>query len=221
MQVEIAGKPTFAHLRIRMEPGDSVTAESDAMASMSSSIKMAATIIGGFLLGLIRKLFGGESLFANVFSVPEGGEGGELVLTQAVPGDIVQVDLQDTTLYLQPGAFIACGPGVKLGLGWAGFASFIAREGLFRLKVSGTGPVWLGAYGGIFTREVSSEVVVDTSHLVAYEPTVGLRMGLAGGIFSSFFSGEGLVSRVSGRGRVYLQSRSLSGLASWTNTFLY
>ena len=74
---------------------------------------------------------------------------------------------------------------------------------------------------GIFTREVSSEVVVDTSHLVAYEPTVGLRMGLAGGIFSSFFSGEGLVSRVSGRGRVYLQSRSLSGLASWTNTFLY
>jgi uncharacterized protein (TIGR00266 family) len=221
MQVEIAGKPSFAHLRVHMDPGDSITAESDAMASMAPGIRMAATIIGGFLIGLIRKLLGGESLFANIFSAPEGGAGGELVLTQAFPGDIVQVDLKDTALYLQPGAFIACGPGVKLGLGWAGFASFIAREGLFRLKVSGSGSVWLGAYGGIFSREVEGELVVDTSHLVAYEPTVGIRMGLAGGIFSSFFSGEGLVSRVSGRGQVYLQSRSVNGLSSWTNTFLY
>ena len=34
------------------------------------------------------------------------------------------------------------------------------------------------------------------------------------------FGGEGLVTRVTGQGRVYLQTRSLEGLASWTNRYL-
>jgi len=106
-------------------------------------------------------------------------------------------------------------------VGWAGLASFVGREGLFRLRVHGTGRVWFGAYGGIFAREVDEELVVDTGHLVAYEPSVSLSMGLAGGLVSSFFSGEGLVTRVRGPGRVYLQTRSMSGLAAWTNSHLY
>ena len=55
---------------------------------------------------------------------------------------------------------------------------------------------------------------------MAYEPTVNLSMGMAGGIFSSFFSGEGLVTRVKGKGRIYMQTRSLDGLAAWTNAHL-
>jgi uncharacterized protein (TIGR00266 family) len=97
----------------------------------------------------------------------------------------------------------------------------IAREGLFRLKVSGTGRVWFGAYGGIFQREIDSEYIVDTGHLVAYEPTVKVRVALAGGIISSFFSGEGLVTKLNGPGRIYMQSRSFDGLAAWTNAHLY
>jgi len=98
---------------------------------------------------------------------------------------------------------------------------FIAREGLFRLKVSGTGRVWFGAYGGIFQKEIDGEFIVDSGHLVAYEPTIGIRIGLAGGIFSSFFSGEGLVTRINGPGRIYMQSRSFDGLAAWTNAHLW
>jgi uncharacterized protein (AIM24 family) len=45
-------------------------------------------------------------------------------------------------------------------------------------------------------------------------------LGLAAGLFSSFFSGEGLVLRLRGPGRVYLQSRSLEALASWVNSHL-
>jgi uncharacterized protein (TIGR00266 family) len=173
---------------------------------------------GGFLLGLLLKFFGGESLFVNTFKTVK--EKAQLVLTQGTPGDIQEVQLNNQTLLLQPGAFIAATAGIKIGVGWAGFASFIGREGLFRLKVSGTGTLWFGAYGGIFEREIDREYVVDTGHLVAYEPTISLKMALAGGIFSSFFSGEGLVSRVQGQGRIYLQSRSMDGLASWTNGHL-
>ena len=110
---------------------------------------------------------------------------------------------------------------MRLGVSWAGFASWIGGEGLFRLHVSGTGKVWFGAYGGIFSKEITGPFVVDTGHLVAYEPTVQMKVGLAGGLFSSFFSKEGLVSRVSGPGRIYLQSRSIDGLATWTNRHLW
>ena len=110
---------------------------------------------------------------------------------------------------------------MKLKLGWAGFASFIGREGLFRLKVTGTGKIWFGCYGGIFVKEIQDTYVVDSGHLVAYEPSIRIKVGMAGGIFSSFFSGEGLVTRIKGPGRIYMQSRSTSGLTGWINSHLW
>lgn len=219
MEVQINARPSFAHIKLRLQPGEKIIAEADAMASMSSGVRLVAKFFGGFFAAFMRRLFGGESLFVNEFTTDTPDA--ELILTQPTPGDIVQVDLRGTSLFIQPGAFIACGEGVSVGLAWAGFASWISREGLFRMRLSGTGPVWIGAYGGIYAREVSSEYIVDTGHLVAYEPTVSLRVGLASGALTSLLSGEGLVARLSGPGKVYLQSRSVSGLVSWTNQYLW
>ena len=62
---------------------------------------------------------------------------------------------------------------------------------------------------------------MDTSHLVGYEPQMKLKVQLAGGILSSLFSGEGLVTRVTGTGKIVIQTRSISGLAGWVNRSLY
>jgi len=215
---EIRDKPSFANIHVKLQPGDQIIAEADAMACMSSSVDMDTQWSGGVVQGILKRVFGGESMFVNTFSTKTGGD---LVLTQPFPGDMQCIELNGNTMFLQPGAFVACEPGVKLGLGWAGIKMFIAREGLFRLKVSGTGRVWFGAYGGIFQKEIDGEFIVDSGHLVAYEPTIGIRIGLAGGIFSSFFSGEGLVTRINGPGRIYMQSRSFDGLAAWTNAHLW
>ena len=218
MEVEIKDRPAFAHLRVRLSGGERIVAEAGAMASMESGIEMSTRWNGGPLGGVARRLFGGESMFVNEFHASSGGQ---LVLTQPFPGDIVCKELRGETLLLQPGAFLACESTVHLSLGWAGFRSLIATEGLFRLKVSGQGRVWFGAYGAIFEREVDGEYIVDSGHLVAYEPTIGIKVGMAGGVFTSFFSGEGLVTRVQGRGKIYLQSRSFGGLAAWTNSHLF
>ncbi len=215
MKTEVRNKPSFANIHVGLDAGERIVAESDAMASMSTSIEMRTRFNGGFFQALMKRWFGKESLFVNEFSTQSSGE---IVLTQPFPGDIEAVDLNDTTLYLQPGAFIACEPTLRFGLGYAGLASFIGREGLFRLKMSGKGRLWFGAYGGIFVKEIEDEYIVDSGHLVAYEPTIRLKVGMAaGGIFSTFFSGEGLVTRVRGPGKVYLQSRSFDGLVAWTN----
>ena len=218
MDAEIRNKPSFANILVKLGPGDSIVAEADAMASMSSTIDIKTKWNGGAMKAILRRIFGGESMFVNIFSTESAGE---VVLTQAFPGDIVCLDLKDTTMYLQPGAFLACEPGVKLGMGWAGIKMLIAREGLFKLKVSGTGRVWFGAYGGIFEREINEEFTVDSGHLVAYEPTINIRIGMAGSLLTSLMSGEGLVTKVTGPGKIYMQSRSFGGLAAWANAHLY
>jgi uncharacterized protein (TIGR00266 family) len=220
MQAELRYRPSFAAIFISLAPGESVIAVSGAMASMSSHLRARVRFFGGFLRALARRLFGGESLFMNQFFCAKDGRPGELVLSQPTPGDIQQVDLDGGSLFVQPGAFLACGPDVRVGLGWAGLASFFGGQGLFRLHLSGRGPVWLGAYGSIVERRVDGAYLVDTGHLLAYEPTLSLGVRLAGGLFSSFFGGEGLVSRVGGRGTLYLQSRSVADLTAWTNAHL-
>jgi uncharacterized protein (TIGR00266 family) len=218
MDAEIRNKPSFANVLVKLNAGESIVAEADAMASMSSTINIKTKWSGGPMKAILRRIFGGESMFVNVFSTDSAGE---IVLTQPFPGDMVCLELNNTTMYLQPGAFLACEPGVKLGLGWAGVKMLIAREGLFRLKVSGTGKVWFGAYGGIFTRDIDEEFTVDSGHLVAYEPTIKIRVGMVGSLLTSLLSGEGLVTKVSGPGKVYMQSRSFGGLAAWANAHLY
>lgn len=220
MKTSIEGGPTFAHIHVDLEPGETIIAESDAMSSMAADLDMVAKFNGGFGGGIAKKFFGGESLFVNHFTNNTQSTK-RLTLVQATPGEIREVDLSGQTLCFQPGAYIASTPGIKLGVKWAGIASFIGGEGLFKLTVSGQGKVWYGAYGGLLDREVDGEFIVDTSHLVAYDPGIKLKVRLAGGIFSSFFGGEGLVTEVSGKGKIVIQSRSLDGLKSWLNPMLW
>jgi uncharacterized protein (TIGR00266 family) len=217
MESEIRSRPSFANVLVRLARGDRIVSESGAMASMSSAITLSTRWNGGFIAAILRRLFGGESLFVNEFTTESRGE---LVLTQSTPGDMECLTLNGNAMYLQPGAFVACDPTVELGLSYAGIRSWLAREGLFRLRVSGTGRVWIGAYGAIVAKELEGEYVVDSSHLVAYEPSVQLSLGFAGSLLSSLLSREGLVLRLRGPGRIYLQTRSVEGLAAWVNSHL-
>ncbi len=218
MQVEIRNRPAFANLLVQLDAGERIVAEAGAMATMSSTVSMSTRWSGGPMRAVLKRVFGGESLFLNEFKASGPGE---LTLTQPTPGDIECIALNGTTLFLQPGAYIASDPDVKLELGYAGLRSLIGGEGLFRLKVRGQGRVWFGAYGGIFSREIGEEYIVDSGHLVAYEPSIAIRVGLAGGMVTSLFSGEGVITRVRGPGRIYMQSRNFGALAAWTNSHLW
>lgn len=219
MKSEIKGAPAFAHVHVELEPGETLIAEADAMASMSADLDMKAKMNGGFFGAIAKGLLGGETFFVNHFT-NNTSETKTMMFTQGTPGDIKQIELNDETICLQPGAYIASTPGVKLGTKYAGIGSFIAKEGLFKLQASGTGTLWYGAYGGLIEKEVKGEYIVDTSHLVAYEPQMKLKVQLSGGLISSLTSGEGLVTRVEGNGKIVLQTRSLSGLADWTNKII-
>ncbi len=220
MNIKIEGKPAFAYMVVELEPGETFVAESDAMSSMSAELDMSAKFNGGFFSGLMKKFLGGESLFVNHFTNNTNSTK-SLHLTQPTPGDVVIMELDGTKSYcLESGSYIASDSGVKLGLKWAGFGSWIGGEGLFKLEVSGKGKVAFGGYGGLLEKEVNGQFIVDSGHLIGYEPHMKLKPQLSGGIFSSIFGGEGFVTRIEGNGKIYIQTRNISGLASWVNKHL-
>lgn len=214
MEWEIKYKPAFSAIFVTLKPGDKIIAEAGAMASMDSQLTIKTQLSGSFFSAIAKKFFGGESLFVNVFT-NETNQYLNLVLTQSVVGDIEEIELHNKDMYFQPGAYIASTPGVKMGVRWAGFSSWFAGEGLFKLRLSGKGRVFFGAYGGITKKAIDGEFIVDNSHLVAYEPGIQMGIKLSNGLLGSMTSGEGFVNRLTGRGNVYLQSRSIGGLVGF------
>ena len=181
---------------------------------MDGGISMKTEFSGGLVSALMRFFFGGESLFVNVYR-NDTQKPQSVILTQSMIGDIHRIDLSQGPICFQPGAYIAHTPGAKMGVRWAGFKSWFAGEGLFKLEFSGQGRVFYGCYGGIMEKQIAGEFVVDNSHLVAYEPGIQMNIGMSGGIIGSLTSGEGFVNRLKGRGRIYLQSRSVDGLVGF------
>tara|TARA_B100001013_G_C24225113_1_gene290822 strand:- start:23 stop:262 length:240 start_codon:yes stop_codon:yes gene_type:complete len=76
MEATINGKPSFAYIHADLEPGESIIAESDAMSSMASDLDLKARFNGGFISGMLKKFFGGESLFINEFTNNTGERNG-------------------------------------------------------------------------------------------------------------------------------------------------
>ena len=219
MKYDVRYKPTFATVFITLQPGEKLIAEAGAMASMDGGIDIETQFSGGLIPALLKAFLGGESMFINVFR-NRSADPKQVVLTQSTIGDITCIELDNRELCLQPGAYIAHAGNVKLAVHWAGFASWLAGEGLFKLKVAGNGIVFLGAYGGLSKRQVKGSFIVDTGHIVAYDPSLKMNIKLAGGLIGSVTSGEGLVNKITGNGEVYLQSRSVSGLVSYLRTKL-
>lgn len=211
MKYDVRYKPTFATVFVTLQPGEKLIAEAGAMASMDGGVDLQTQFSGGLIPALLKSFLGGESMFINTFhnrsAVPK-----QVVLTQSTIGDITCIELNDRTLCLQPGAYIAHAGNINLSVAWAGFSSWLAGEGLFKLKVSGRGLLFIGAYGGLSKRKVNQEFIVDTGHLVAYEPGLKMNIKLSSGLLGSITSGEGLVNKITGNGEIYLQSRSIDGL---------
>jgi uncharacterized protein (TIGR00266 family) len=214
MEYEILHRPSYALLRIELSPGENVSAEAGAMVSMSSGIEIETSMRGGLLGGLKRKVLGGESFFINTFSAAQGGE---INFAPSLPGDIYAVELNNEVMYAQSGSFISSTAGIEVDTSWGGAKTFFSGEGLFLLKISGTGTVFLSSYGAIqeVVLDAGQTYTVDTGHMVSFEEGVGYNVRRVGGLKSTFFSGEGLVVELTGPGKITIQSRSTDAFLAW------
>jgi len=210
---KLEGQPDFGYATVQIPSGQTIRVEASAMATMDTNISMKTKMKGGF-----SRLFQGESLFINEFTAENGD--GELGIAPASPGDIEHVYLENETIYLQSSAFVASGMDVKAETKWQGLTKgFFSGESLFLIRCSGTGDLWFNSYGAIIPIDIEEDYVVDTGHIVAFTEGLDYNIRSVAGFKSLFFSGEGLVCRFSGKGRVWIQTRKVMPLAWWVHPF--
>ncbi len=217
MRSEIVGNPDYGELIFHLAPGETVRAVSGAMNWMSTDVGVKARLMGGFVRSFARKFLGGASLFISEFRGPSNG--GQLSLAPTLPGAIQSVKLDGGTFWLTAGSFLSATSGIDLRTKFYGFRALFSGKGAFLIQASGRGEVWFNAYGALIERELDGELIVDTGHVCAFDPSLDYKIGGMGGLKQTLFSGEGLVMKFSGRGRIYLQTRNLGGTVGWLSPF--
>ncbi|NME70330.1 TIGR00266 family protein [Flammeovirga aprica] len=202
-------KPDFGFITVNIPSGEKIKVEASAMATMDTNIEMHTKMKGGF-----SRIFSGESLFINEFEAKNGA--GEIQIAPGAPGDVEHVYLENESIYLQSSAFVASAMSVEVETKFQGLTKgFFSGESLFLIKCSGTGDLWFNSYGGIIEIDVEDGYVVDTGHIVAFTEGLDYNISKVGGYKSLFFSGEGLVCRFSGKGKVWIQTRKVGPFTSW------
>ena len=197
-----------------MDQREQLQAESGAMVSMSDTIKMETSTRGGIFGGLRRSVLGGESFFVNTFTAEQPGE---VTIAPPLPGDIEVLELGGETLMVQSGSFLAATMNIEVDSQWGGARSFFSREGLFLLRCSGRGLLFISSYGAIHRIDLGAgeRYTVDNGHMVAFDESVRYDVGRSGGWKTTLLSGEGLVCKLEGPGRFFMQTRSEDAFLSW------
>lgn len=214
MDVHVEHRPSYALAVVRLDPGETVRAESGAMVAMRDAT-IQTTTGGGLGKALKRSLLGGESFWQNTFTA--GPKGGEVHLAPPLPGDITVVDLAGTSVIVQDTSYLASATTVDLDTKWQGLRGAAAGEGFVLLRASGTGKLLLTSYGAIVQRTLApgESFTVDTGHIVAFTEGMGYTPKRVGGLKSTLLSGEGLVVECTGPGTLWMQTRSVQAFLGW------
>jgi uncharacterized protein (TIGR00266 family) len=219
MRYEVLYQPSFAVARVMLDPGDAVRAESGAMVSMSSTISISSGMAGG-IGKAIGRILGGESVFQTTFTATHGQ--GEVILAPSTVGDILALELHGDGYMVTSGSYLAGDVSLELETR-ANLRGFFAGEGLFMMRISGSGLLLLSTFGAIHAVSLQhgQPYIVDSGHIVAFSDTLDFRIRKAARSWlGSMKSGEGIVAEFTGPGVVYVQTRSPRAFGSFLSGFL-
>ena len=178
----------FLHVSLRK--GERISCESDAMVMMESNLDLQSRMQGGLLSALARRLANGESFFQQHITATRGD--GDCLLAPMMNGGIEVLDVGAVQYKISDGAYMAATADVAVTL--------------FTIEVTPDNPI-----------------TVDNGHVVAWDSSLEYKIslsteqerGLLGNIINSVTSGEGIVLKFSGRGKVIICSRNLKNFAGW------
>jgi len=221
MQHEILSKPSYAALRLTLDQGEEIHAESGAMLGMDATATIEGTVKGGLMSGLKRALLTSESFFVTTIKATRNDT--EVYLAPRATGDMEVLELSGEEYLVQGGSFLASAVGIETDSKFTGWRGFLSGEGIFMIKARGTGQLFLSGFGGILRKELRAgeQFLVDNGHIVAFSSSMRYDIRQAGsGMLSMVTTGEGLVTSFTGPGTLYLQTRNLRTFAETLNPFL-
>lgn len=211
-------------LAVNLERGDKVLAESNAMVVMDGALTLKGKSRGGVLKSIARKFLNDETFFQQYIEAEK--EPGQALLAPNIPGDIRILDVGERQYLLSDGAFLAATEDVELSVKSQGLGRALLGNngGLFIMGTEGRGQVAVSGFGSIreLTVQPGQTLLVDNGHLVAwdakldYELTLNTsKSGLLGKLVNSQTTGEGIVLKFRGEGKILVCSRNKGGFLQW------
>lgn len=211
-------------LEVSLDAGEEILAESGAMVTMDASLELKGKAQGGFMGSLKRAVLQGESLFQQHIYAKAAGK---VLLAPGIPGSIQLLEVGEKQYRLNDGAFLASDSTVELETKTQSMskALFAGSGGFCVMETQGSGRVAVSGFGSLYSMDVTpdKEVIVDNGHVIAWDANLDYEVSMTTAESSGFFgklinsqtSGEGLVLRFKGAGKVYICSRNQGSFLSW------
>jgi uncharacterized protein (TIGR00266 family) len=222
MKYEIKYKPSYSMLVVNLEQGETITGEAGAMTYMDPTIEPHTRKREKSLLGSLgMAIIGRQSFWVNDYMATSGP--GEVGLVAAPVGDIEMLEVKPNQGYIiQKAAYIASSQAVDLDVKWEGFTKGLFGQGLFMIRVTGNGLLFINTFGAIdrHTLKLGQTMIVDNFHLVGFSDTCNYKVTKFGGLKETLLGGEGLVTQITGPGDVYIQTKNLKEFVDWLWTLI-
>ena len=220
-------------LHVALQKGDKIYCESDAMVMMETTLDLKGKMTGGIGSAIMRRFANGESFFQQHIEAVRGD--GDCLLSPVLPGALEIIDIGARQYMLNDGAFVAATSGTELKarMQSIGNALFAQSGGFFIMETSGSGQVVVSGFGSMFKLDVApgKDVIIDNAHVVCWDSTLQYEIsvttgsggsggglgGMLGNLVNSVTSGEGIVLKFSGSGKVFICSRNRDSFAKMMN----
>lgn len=205
-------------VEIELDPGEGVRAEAGTMTYMEDGIEMQTSTGGGVIKGL-KRMITGESFFITTF-LNTGRVRSRVAFAAPYPGKVIPLDLTALggRFLCQKDSYLCSAQGIEVEIAFTRRlgAGLFGGEGFILQRLEGDGLAFVHAGGTIIEKDLTAgeSLRVDTGCLVAFAPTVDYDIQFVGGFKNALFGGEGIfLARLTGPGKVYLQSLPFSRLA--------
>lgn len=214
MRYDISGT-VMQTVSIDLARGETVYAQTHAMAWMTDGIVMDTHTGGGLFAGLKRAM-GGGSLFITEYSAQSEGH---VAFAPRFPGQILAVPLASgQSLICRKETFLVAEKSVTLEIALQQRlgAGFFAGEGFILQRVTGPGTVFLDLSGEVIEKTLrpGERLRVHAGHIGMQEPSVSTDIQMVRGFRNMLFGGEGLfLATLTGPGKIWLQSMPILNLA--------
>jgi uncharacterized protein (AIM24 family) len=226
MQTKITGE-TLPVLEIGLEAGDKIVAEPGEFSWMTQTVQMNTTPMAAGakgLFGVLGRALSGGGLFMTEFT-SQGGPG-LVAFAAKVPGRIMELDVVPGAGYLiHRHGFLCATAGVELGIGFQRSlgAGIFGGDGFIMQRLSGQCKAWVELGGEVITYDLApgETITAHPGHVGMFSESINFDVTLLPGISNMFFGGDGLfVARLTGPGKVWLQSLTLPNLAHAISPYL-
>ncbi len=207
MEWKIVEAKGYDYLEMKINAGDEVYAQLGSYLMHIGDVQIESKAYGGIGSALKRAFLGGESFFLNRITTQSQGY---VYLAPYLPGEIKHMTISNP-LYVRDASYFASYGALNITSKFIGLRGFFTSGGFFWLYVEGQGDLWLNSYGSLVEigLKAGEEITVDNGNLVAYESSLKIETKKLGSMKTFLFGGEGLVFKMTGPGKVYLQTRNL------------